>query len=138
MARIQRLYPRTASRFFNNLSTILTGKLIRADQYLSTTSRLDDDTGLLNRDAFLDCLEKEIHRARRFGDSMAICLLDVDDCDAVFDASQLAAENLIFQIARVVSENFRAIDTKGRLDSTTLAVLLPVPPRRITAKYAAA
>ncbi len=125
LARIQRLYPRTASRFFNNLSTILTGKLIRADQYLSTTSRLDDDTGLLNRGAFFDCLEKEIHRARRFGDSMAICLLDVDDCDAVFDASQLAAENLIFQIARVVSENFRAIDTKGRLDSTTLAVLLP-------------
>jgi diguanylate cyclase (GGDEF)-like protein len=125
LARIQRLYPRTASRFFTNLSTILTKKLIRADQCLSSTSRLDDDTGLLNREAFFDCLEKEIHRARRYGDSMAICLLDVDDCDAAFDANQLAVEHLISQIARVISGNFRAIDTKGRLDGTTLAVLLP-------------
>jgi diguanylate cyclase (GGDEF)-like protein len=125
LARIQRLYPRTASRFFNNLSTILAGKLIRADRCLSSTSRLDDDTGLLNRDAFFDCLEKEIHRARRYGDSMAICLLDVDDCDAAFDDNQLAVEHLISQIARVISGNFRAIDTKGRLDGTTLAVLLP-------------
>lgn len=125
LERIQRLYPRTASRFFSNLSTILTDRLIRADRYLSITSRLDDDTGLLNREAFFDCLEKEIHRARRFGDAMAICLLDVDDCDGAFDANQLMVEHLILQVARVISGCFRAIDTKGRLDSTTLAVLLP-------------
>ncbi len=124
LARIRRIYPRTASRFFANLSTILSEKLIQADHCLSNECKLDDDTGLLNREAFLDCLEKEIDRARRFGDSMVVGLLDVCDRDGAFATHPLAVEHFICQAARVLSANFRKIDMLGRFDANTLVVLL--------------
>lgn len=124
LARIRRLSPRTASRFFANLSTVLTKKLIKADLSLSRSCSLDDDTGVLNREAFLDCFEKEINRAQRSSDPLAICLLTIDYHDNEQKVSSLEEEEFICQVAQVLSGNLRKIDTMGRFDKSTLAVLM--------------
>jgi GGDEF domain-containing protein len=98
--------------------------LIRSDQSSSQACNIDEDTGLLNCEAFLDCVEKEIERARRFGDCAAVCLLDVSDHGAPSASYPLATERLIRRVAGVMSSCFRKIDILGRFDDTTLAVLL--------------
>jgi predicted RND superfamily exporter protein/GGDEF domain-containing protein len=125
LARIRRLYPRTAIRFFANLSSVLTEKLIKADLSKSHSCSYDYDTGMLNREAFLDCCEKEINQARRFDHSLAICLLEVDDTERYFDDKPLEVERFICLVSRVVAGSVRIIDTMGRLDQLTMAVLLP-------------
>jgi hypothetical protein len=123
LERIRLLYPRTASRFLANLTSVLTEKLIKADKSLSQSCILDDDTGILNRDAFLSCLDKEISRALRFNDPLALCLLEVDDQNNEFEANPLNAERFICEVANVVSGSFRKADTFGRLDKSTIAII---------------
>jgi diguanylate cyclase (GGDEF)-like protein len=124
LERIRRLYPRTASRFFANLSAILTQKLITADTCLYETCNIDDDTGLLNRGAFLDRLTTEIQKAQRFGDSMTLCLLDIDGHGTLATRDPLAAEHVLGKIAKAMLDCFRSIDVCGRFDKGCLAVLL--------------
>jgi hypothetical protein len=123
LERIRLLYPRTASRLFANLSAVLTEKLINADKSLSQFCIFDDDTGILNRDAFLKCLDQEISRALRFIDPLAICLLELDDKNNEFDANPLNAERFICEVANGVSSIFRKADIFGRLDKSTIAVI---------------
>jgi GGDEF domain-containing protein len=124
LERIRRLYPRTASRFFANLSTILTRKLIHADTCLYNTCHIDDDTGLLNRSAFLDRLETEIQKAHRFGDNVTVCLLNIAGIGKLATTDPLSAERVIGTTAGAVLACFRSIDVLGRFDKGHLAVLL--------------
>ena len=124
LERIRLLYPRTANRFFANLAAVLTEKLIKADQSFSKSCSLDADTGILNREAFLSCLNKEISRAFRYNDPMALFLLGFEDPDHEFTANPLNAERCICELADTVSGCVRKIDTIGRLDTQTIAVVL--------------
>ena len=124
LEHIRRLNPRTASRFFANLSAILTQKLIHADHCLSNHCFIDEDTGLLKREAFLDVLEKEIARSRRHKTCATVCLLDITNHNHRLPSDQLAAEHLMDRAAAVLSDSLRNIDILGRFDTRTLAVLL--------------
>jgi diguanylate cyclase (GGDEF)-like protein len=124
LSRIRRLYPRTANRLLANLTKVLTEKLIHADRCLSRNCSLDPDTGLLNRDAFLDSMEQAIQRARRYDEPMAICLLTIDDGKPNACSDRLETERIVCQTARVISSCFRKIDTLGRFDSATVAILM--------------
>lgn len=124
LEHIRRMYPRTAGRLYANLSSILTEKLIQADQCLSRSCRVDEDTGLLNREALLECVEREAQRAQRFGDPMAFCLLKIQNHHAGPLSNPLDEERFIRQIARIATISFRKIDSLGRFDSATLVAVL--------------
>ncbi len=124
LARIRRHYPRTANRLLANLSRGLTEKLVNADRRLVSTCSLDVDTGLLNRDAFLDSIEQAGLRARRFHEPMTICLLTINDEEASIGADRLETERMVCQVANVISGSFRRIDALGRFDQATLAIML--------------
>ncbi|BBO73979.1 hypothetical protein DSCW_13960 [Desulfosarcina widdelii] len=122
--RLRRVYPRTAGRLYANLSSILTEKLIQADQCLSRSCRLDEDTGLLNREALLECVDREIQRSRRFGDPLAFCLLKIQNHHAGPLENPLDEERFLRQVARIAAISFRKIDRLGRFDSSTLVAVL--------------
>jgi len=124
LEHLLRVYPRTASRLFANLSTVLTQKLIQADQCLSRSCRLDEDTGLLNREALLECFDREANRAQRFGEPMAFCLLKIRNHHAGSVPNPLEADQFMHQVARVAAVNFRKVDRVGHFDDTTLVALL--------------
>jgi CRP-like cAMP-binding protein len=122
--RLRRVYPRTAGRLYANLSSILTEKLIQADQCLSRSCRLDEDTGLLNREALLECVEREAQRSRRFGDPLAFCMLKIRNHHAGPLSNPLDEERFLRQVARIAAISFRNIDSLGRFDSSTLVAVL--------------
>jgi GGDEF domain-containing protein len=121
---LRRVYPRTAARLYANLSSILTEKLIQADQCLSRSCRLDEDTGLLNREALLECVDREIQRSQRFGEPMTFCLLKIQNHHAGPLSNPLDEERFLRQIARIAAISFRNIDSLGRFDSSTLVAVL--------------
>jgi CRP-like cAMP-binding protein len=135
LERIRFLYPRTASRFFANLTAVLTEKLIRADKSFSQSCSLDTDTGILNREAFLNCLNIEISRAFRFNDPMTLFLLEFDDPENEFTDNPLNAERFICELADAVSGCVRKIDIVGRLDIQTIAIILVRAPASSTNKF---
>ena len=86
----------------------------------------DDLTGLSNRRRFQEVLASEVERARRFGQPLALVLLDLDDFKAVNDTfGHQQGDVVLREVARVLRESSREIDEPARYGGEELAVVLP-------------
>lgn len=89
---------------------------------LATTDPL---TGLANRRHFDQELDKEIARSARHGHSFAVALLDVDGMAAInAQFGQMAGDDLLRSLGRMVYGGLRQEDTAARLGGEELGVLL--------------
>jgi diguanylate cyclase (GGDEF)-like protein len=86
----------------------------------------DELTGLFNRRRFDEVLDTEVERAKRFGQSMALVLLDIDDFKLVNDTNGHQQGDVVLrEVARVLRESVREIDEPARYGGEELAVVLP-------------
>jgi diguanylate cyclase (GGDEF)-like protein len=86
----------------------------------------DELTGLFNRRRFDEVLDTEVERAKRFGQSMALVLLDIDDFKQVNDTyGHQQGDVVLREVARVLRESVREIDEPARYGGEELAVVLP-------------
>lgn len=104
----------------NELSTQLVRKEIQIDR-LST---LDELTGLLTRKQMVDSLDLEWKRALRFGRTLALLLIQIDDPESA-RSMKLSKNYLLSEVGSILRANVRAHDVGCRYDSERLAVLLP-------------
>ena len=89
-------------------------------------SLTDDFTGLPNRRAFMRRLQDEISRAQRYGLSLALAMIDLDEFKAINDIHGHAAGDLILQCyATEVLTVLRHHDMVARYGGEEFAVLLP-------------
>jgi diguanylate cyclase (GGDEF)-like protein len=89
-------------------------------------SMTDELTGLANRSAFLRQLNAEIGRARRYGFSLALALIDLDDLSAINERHGYAAGDAVLHAyAREIISKFRGYDIVARYGDDEFAVLLP-------------
>lgn len=89
-------------------------------------SLTDELTGLPNRAAFLRQLNAEIGRARRYGFSLAVALIDVDGLTDINKHYGRAAGDAVLQAyAREILSLFRGYDTVARYGGDEFALLLP-------------
>ncbi|HJX19099.1 MAG TPA: GGDEF domain-containing protein [Acidiferrobacterales bacterium] len=98
----------------------------KALSHARKNSLTDELTGLPNRNAFLRQLKSEIGRARRYGFSLALALIDLDDLNAINERHGYAAGDAILHTyAREIMSLFRGYDMVARYADDEFAVLLP-------------
>jgi two-component system cell cycle response regulator len=86
----------------------------------------DPLTGLANRRALDDSLDRELSRARRDGASLSLVLLDIDHFKAINDErGHLVGDEVLSTVARTLAETVRDMDLVARYGGEEFVVLLP-------------
>ena len=86
----------------------------------------DELTGLANVRAFLSTLDTEIERGRRYDTPLGLIMLDIDDFKVVNDSyGHQQGDEVLAQVAAVVRDETRELDTAARYGGEELAVVLP-------------
>lgn len=96
------------------------------EQALNLLASTDPLTGSLNRRTFLDKVELELVRIRRYCRPGAMVMLDLDHFKQVNDEHGHAAGDAVLKhFVDVVSDTLRDTDTLGRLGGEEFGILLP-------------
>jgi diguanylate cyclase (GGDEF)-like protein len=104
----------------------LQAALLGAQAELRIKAMHDAMTGLLNRGAILEVLERELSRARRENTTVGITLVDVDHFKQVNDVHGHAAGDVVLQeVSRRMTGVVRPYDTVGRYGGEEFLVVLP-------------
>lgn len=89
-------------------------------------SLTDDLTGLPNRRAFMRRLEDEVGRVQRYGNPLALALLDLDEFKAVNDNfGHATGDEVLRCFAANILSTFRHHDMVARYGGEEFAILLP-------------
>ncbi len=89
-------------------------------------ARRDPLTRLLNRRAFEEMCELEIKRANRYGHFLTAVMMDLDNFKEVNDTlGHRTGDELLQEVARVLTARMRAFDVAGRLGGDEFALVLP-------------
>lgn len=92
-------------------------------QHLALTDPL---TGLSNRRAFFENLDREIGRSRRFDGDLSLAVLDIDHFKTVNDTfGHDAGDQVLCCFARLLLAEFRIFDSIGRIGGEEFALLFP-------------
>ena len=102
------------------------GKLAERLTEVWTLATVDQLTGVLNRQAVLTELEREIDRARRYAHQLSVVMVDLDHFKRLNDSHGHAAGDILLrQVADVLRTNLRAVDVVGRYGGEEFLIVLP-------------
>ncbi len=108
------------SLFSHNVASVL------ENARLFESATYEGLTGLLRREAVLSELERELHRARRYGRPMAIGMADIDRFKSVNDRhGHLAGDALLKRVAQALASGLRTSDIIGRYGGEEFLFILP-------------
>ena len=92
---------------------------------MSTAALTDDLTGVLNRRGFLEAVERELARARRYDRGFVLAYVDVRGLKGVNDTEgHRAGDELLKEAASLLQDSARADDVVGRLGGDEMGLLL--------------
>ena len=119
--------------FFSLAALLLAGMVIRLARVVADTRAravlhaVDDNlTGLSNRRHFLELVEREFARCRRYGDDGALLLIDADHLRRINEhLGQMCGDALLLEVTKRVGTTLRQPDLLARFGGAELAVFLP-------------
>ncbi len=89
-------------------------------------ARTDPVTGLINRRAAEEVLEREASRAQRFGSRISVALVDLDHFKQVNDRhGHLAGDEALRAVAQIITAAMRGVDAASRWGGDELLAILP-------------
>jgi len=97
--------------------------LIKKTQLLSITDEL---TQINNRRYFIDELEKEIERSKRFSRNLSLMILDIDKFKYYNDTyGHIFGDKVIQSVAKSLTETIRKIDFVARYGGDEFVIVMP-------------
>lgn len=118
--------------FQNQKGVIRFPKILEMSTFLATEQSAITDglTGLYNRQFFDASLRRELKRARRYGLSFSLVMLDVDDFKAVNDIhGHVVGDEALNLTSNVIRASVREIDVACRYGGEEFALILPETSR---------
>ena len=104
----------------------LEDRLIAARKTLEYQATRDDLTGIWNRRAILEHLNREVHRSRRNGDPISIAMIDVDHFKRINDTyGHLVGDQALQTTARIIRDKLRPHDMIGRYGGEEFLSVVP-------------
>ncbi len=101
-------------------------ELERTRQRLTVLATRDDLTGVHNRRHFMEVVQREWDRARRYDQPAALLLIDADHFKRINDShGHLCGDELLRCIAHMVAQQLRQADLLARFGGEELIVFLP-------------
>lgn len=105
---------------------VLLRSLRRQLALVTHRERTDSLTGLVARDRFLQLLEGEVNRTRRYGHPLSLAYIDVDDFKRVNDQGGHALGDRVLSFtADALRDGTRSIDVAGRVGGDEFMLLMP-------------
>jgi len=104
----------------------LESKLLATQEALRDEALHDSLTGLWNRPAILEILQKELSRVRREGTSVGVIVADIDHFKRINDTcGHKAGDTMLCRAAQIMQSNLREYDTLGRYGGEEFLIILP-------------
>ena len=92
-------------------------------------SNFDSLTGLYSRRYIMERLDEEVERAKRYGESLSVAMIDIDDFKRVNDEyGHDVGDEALRRVSKQIHEAVRSIDVVGRYGGDELLVLFPHTP----------
>ena len=90
------------------------------------SSTFDSLTGLLNRNAFDDAMQREVSRAKRYDSNLSLLFLDLDDFKQINDLyGHEIGDQLLCIAAQRLQRSLRSCDIIGRPGGDEFVALVP-------------
>jgi diguanylate cyclase (GGDEF)-like protein len=104
----------------------LADQLQQRNRELQALALNDKLTGLLNRRAFDEALDREVSRSRRLNKAISLLLIDVDHFKRINDVcGHLAGDRVLQELARLLRRQVREVDVPARYGGEEFAAILP-------------
>ncbi len=101
-------------------------RIIKLEQRIQQLARTDHLTGLLNRRAFMEKMEEEVHRCRRENSTFSLIKKDIDYFKRINDRYGHPEGDLVLQrFADILTETVRPYDKVARYGGEEFIVCLP-------------
>ena len=86
----------------------------------------DEETGLMPRSSYVDCMLAEATRARNQSQPLAVCLLEPENPTTLLKAlGDAGLQKYLKQVAKALQSNMRQNDIAVRYNPCSIAVLFP-------------